>query len=391
MAEATREQLQAVERWFTARGTPHLIGAYSAAEDVFTRTLPALSLVLLLEVGGALNADFRWWQNVVAASAGLALLLGIWWAVNRWRHRPGLTRPARVGVAEIATFVLAPPLITAVIGGQPGQAVALGVANVALLGAIYLVTSYGLVPLTRWAIGKTVHQLGAVAGLLGRALPLLLLIQIVLFINTEMWQVADGFDGAFLTATIGLFLLVGVGFLLTRLPRELDRLAHFDDQDELAAAVAGTPAVDLLPHLHARSADVPDPTGFSARERGNVLLVALFSQGVQVVLVTLLLGAFFVAFGLLTITPEVMASWLGHDGHAVLDLGIFGRDLPLTAELLKLSAFLASFSGLYFTVVLVTDATYREEFFEEILAELRQTFAVRVVYLQARAGRAHHG
>ena len=56
----------------------------------------------------------------------------------------------------------------------------------------------------------------------------------------------------------------------------------------------------------------------------------------------------------------------------------------VTKELLKVSIFLAAFSGLYFTVVLVTDATYREEFFDEILAELRQSFAVRSVYLRAR-------
>jgi hypothetical protein len=43
--------------------------------------------------------------------------------------------------------------------------------------------------------------------------------------------------------------------------------------------------------------------------------------------------------------------------------------------------------GLYFTVVLVTDATYREEFFDGILAELRQTFAVRAVYRHALATR----
>lgn len=383
VAEATREQLQAVERWFTARGTPHLIEGYSAAEDVFTRTLPALTLVLLLEVGGALNADFRWWHNVLAAMAGLALLLGTWALVNRWRDRPGLTRPARVGVPELATFLLAPPLITALIGGQPEQAVVLGLANAGLLAAIYVVTSYGLLPLTRWAVAKTLRQLGAVVGLLGRALPLLLLIQIVLFINTEMWQVADGFDGAFLSAAIGLFVLVGVGFLLTRLPRELDRLGHFERHGELVAAVAGTPAEVLL-GPDGDGGGVPVATDLRARERGNVLLVALFSQGVQVVLVTLLLGAFFVVFGLVTITPAVVESWLGHDGHPLLELGLFGREVVLTAELLKLSAFLASFSGLYFTVVLVTDVTYREEFFDEILAELRQTFAVRVVYLDAR-------
>jgi hypothetical protein len=286
-----------------------------------------------------------------------------------------------VGFGEIATFVAVPPLAAGVIGGQPGQAVGLAVLNLTVLGGIYLVASYGLVPLTRWALGKTVRELGAVAGLLGRALPLLLLIQIVLFINTEMWQVADGFDGWFLGLVVLLFLLVGVGFLLTRLPRELGRLATFASADDLRAEVIGTPAVPLAAAMTDAEC-VPSP--LTARQRGNVLLVALFSQGLQVVLVTALLGVFFVVFGLLTITPGVIEAWLGHPGDVLATLTVGDREVQLTAELLKISGFLAAFSGLYFTVVLVTDATYREEFFDEILAELRQTFAVRAAYLSAR-------
>jgi len=376
------DALREVEGWFTARGTPHLIEGYSASEDVFTRALPVLTLVLLIELGGAFNADFRWWQNVLAGAAGLAGLLAVWAGVNRSRGQRALTRPARVGQGEIAVFVLAPPLITALIGGQPRQALGLAVVNLGLLGGIYVVTSYGLVPLTRWALAKTVRELGAVAGLVGRALPLLLLIQIVLFINTEMWQVADGFDGAALGAVIALFFVIGTGFLLSRLPREVERLGSFVDTAELAVQVAGTPAA-ALPPPHA----APEAPNLSRRQRGNVLLVALFSQGIQVILVTVLLGAFFVAFGLLTITPSVLDAWIGHDGDSLLRFGLLGRDVTLTAELLKLSAFLAAFSGLYFTVVLVTDSTYREEFFDELLVDLRQTLAVRAVYLSARAAR----
>ena len=380
---ASADQLQAIERWFMARGTPHLIEDYSATTDVFTRMVPVLTGLALLEVLGALDADVAWWQNVLAGLGGLALLVGLWAGVNGLRGRPALARPARVGAPEIATFVIAPALITLLISQETGQALTLALVNVILLGGIYVVTSYGLLPLTRWALVKTSRELGAVAGLLGRALPLLLLIQIVLFINTEMWQVADGFDGRFLTAVIVLFLAIGVTFLLTRLPRELGRLATFTAVEDLEQQVAGTPAVGLV------VPDEPDvigePVPLSTRQRGNVLLVALFSQGIQVVLVTLLLGAFYVAFGLLTITPDVLETWLGHGGDAVVRFDLLGRELRLTAELLKISAFLAAFSGLYFTVVLVTDATYREEFFDEILAELRQTLAVRAVYLKARA------
>jgi hypothetical protein len=380
-------RLEAVEQWFLRRGTPHLAEDYTATDDVFTRMVPALTALAVIEVFGALDADFRWWQNVLAGVGGLALLLVVWAGINTARGRPRLARPDRVGPTEIATFVLAPAAITYVISQQVGQAVSLVVVNLALRGAIYLVTSYGLLPLTRWALTKTRRELGAVAGLLGRALPLLLLIQIVLFINTEMWQVAADFDAFSLGAAIGLFVVIGVAFLLTRLPRELDRLATFASADELAAQVASTPAEGLA-DLEACSLE---PTGLSARQRGNVLLVALFSQGLQVLLVTVILGAFFVAFGLLTVTPDVLAAWIARPGDEVLTIGLAGRQLVLTAELLRLSAFLASFSGLYFTVVLVTDATYREEFFDEILAELRQTFAVRAVYLCARGDRSTTG
>ncbi len=374
------DQLLDIERWFMQRGTPHLIEGYSATGDVFARMIPVLIAIAVLQVSAALNADFTWWQNVLAGLGGLGLLVGSWAGINIWRRRPAFERPARVGPAEIATFVVAPASITYVISRQGGQAATLLAFNVVLLGGVYLATSYGLVPLTRWALAKTARQLGAVAGLLGRALPLLLLIQIVLFVNTEMWQVADGFDGAFLAAVMLLFFGVGVAFLLTRLPRELDRLASFTSDEDLAACVADTPAAGL----GTADARLVAAAPLSARQRGNVLLVALFSQGLQVALVTLILGLFFVVFGLLTVTPAVLESWIGHPGDEVLRFGLFDRDLRLTAELLKISAFLATFSGLYFTVVLVADATYRTEFFDEILAELRQTLAVRAVYLHAR-------
>ena len=45
-----------------------------------------------------------------------------------------------------------------------------------------------------------------------------------------------------------------------------------------------------------------------------------------------------------------------------------------------MSVFLASFSGLYFTVYAVTDDNYREQFFTAIMRELRACVGVRAVY-----------
>ena len=42
-----------------------------------------------------------------------------------------------------------------------------------------------------------------------------------------------------------------------------------------------------------------------------------------------------------------------------------------------MSAAIAALSGLYYAIAVLTDATYREEFLEEITVEMRETFAAR--------------
>jgi hypothetical protein len=52
--------------------------------------------------------------------------------------------------------------------------------------------------------------------------------------------------------------------------------------------------------------------------------------------------------------------------------------------LIRVAAFLGAFTAMYFTVLLSTDATYRDEFAEDVAPELRQALAVRCVYRRAR-------
>lgn len=377
------------ERWFLRRGIPHFIHRYRASEDVFTRTLPVLTLVFLLEVLGAASLDWSWWQNLLALLGGIAVLLAAWAAVNHLRGRPPFQRPDDVGALELTVFVVVPPLLPAVFGGQLGAAALTAAFNLLLLGVIYLVTSYGLVPMTRWALGQTVRQVGAVLDLFGRALPLLLLFTVALFINTEVWQVSASLDGVLFWATVTFFVLAGTAFLLIRLPGELGKLRDQLTGDALVEACAGSP-------LAGAAADVVagrgvEPIELSRRQQGNVLLVLLFSQAVQVLLVTVTIAAFFFVFGLIAIRPEVVDAWLGDAiGRGELHTWRwFGRDLVITRALLHVAGFLGALSGFYFTVYVITDSTYREEFFTEIVGEVRQSLAVRNVYL-ALLGHPRH-
>ncbi len=345
------DELAAYERRLRRAGLPLLIEDYSAYEDIFTRAVPLLSLVVTGQLLGAVNKDWPLWANALALIGALAIVAGGVATVNQRRGRPLLSIPDRVGPLELTAFVLVPALLPLVFGGQVTSALVTAGGNVLLLLVIYLVVGVGLLSILRWAGGRLVGQLAASVKLLTRAVPVLLIFMIVLFINTEMWQVFSDVSEPALLGVIALFIAVASVFVISRLPREVREL----EQDV--------------------GADPP----LTTRQRFNVGLVMFVSQGLQVAVVALLVGAFFVAFGTLAITPDVVEAWIGKRPHAI------AGHPSLSVELVKVSSALAAFSGLYYAIAVLSDATYREEFLDELQTSLRETFADRARYLEARA------
>jgi hypothetical protein len=237
------------------------------------------------------------------------------------------------------------------VGGQVLSALVTAAGNAGLLTLIYLVVGIGLLSILRWAGARLVSQLAASLKLLTRAVPVLLIFMIVMFISTECWQVFADLSTPALGGVIGLFLGIGSMFVATRLPAEVRELER----------------------------DVGADPPLSGSQRFNVGFVLFVSQGLQVLVVAALVGAFFVAFGALAITPHVVEIWVGHRPQAIA-----GHD-ALSVELLKVSSALAAFSGLYYAIAVLTDATYREEFLDDLQVSLRETFRDRARYLEARA------
>ena len=94
-------------------------------------------------------------------------------------------------------------------------------ANLVLLALVYAVIGFGLVFIVRWAARELPGGLTASLSVLTRAMPLLLVFSLVLFINTEMWQVFSLMPRAYLAAAALLLALVTTSFLFGRLPREV--------------------------------------------------------------------------------------------------------------------------------------------------------------------------
>ena len=80
----------------------------------------------------------------------------------------------------------------------------------------------------------------------------------------------------------------------------------------------------------------------------------------------------------------MIESWTGTDGRQILSLNLGDIDVRVTVELLRVSAGIAALSGLYYSVAVLTDSTYREEFLEELTGDLRAVFADRARYLELR-------
>jgi hypothetical protein len=167
-------------------------------------------------------------------------------------------------------------------------------------------------------------------------------------------------------------------FVAAHLPNEIGELSHFESAETIGALTAGTPMEARAAEVGGRACTAP---GLSRREWVNVGLLVFFSQALQILTVSALLGAFVMLFGVLTVPADIVAEWSTQSIHELARFSLWHRDVVVTSELLRVAGFLSAFSGLYFTVTMLTDVTYRQEFLDEVVGDARRAFAVRAVYL----------
>ncbi len=347
------ETRESMEEGFRRSGLPLFIEDRSARADVWTRALPVLAVVFWLEMFGAVNLDWSTWANVAAVAAGLAILAGAWVAANVARRRRPFQRPDDIGAWELVGFVVIPSLLPAVLNAQATSALVTMAANLLLLGVLYGVIALGLLSIVGWSARHLTSQLMGAFALFARAIPLLLLFNLVLVLTTEFWQVFADMHALQLCATIALLLLAGTAFVLAQVPREVRKI----------------------------ETDAGHGPALEPRQRANVGLVMFVAQAAQALVVTLAVWAFFVLFGFIALDQAVMAQWLGHDADALFTLRVAGEQLVLSVELLRVATAIAAFSGLYYAIAVLIDTTYRSQFLEGVTREMRIVFERRERYL----------
>ncbi len=317
----------AVEEWFLAHGLPYFVAEERTAARAGLRTRRLVPLLVVLVL--------------VAAAAGALLS----WASDTY---------------------------------SAGPAVWLSIMFLGLL--CYAATALRARPILGFALSQTLGSVRFLVPMASRALPLLLVFVTFLFVNAEAWQMTSNLPFGTLWFTVLLMLGLAVLFLMTRLPEEVDRVDDQVDDGFIVRACAGTP----LEEASREVADDPaiDPQDYAqveGFERWNLILVLLVIQTVQVVLLSATVFVFFMLFGALVMDTRTQLAWTQLETlNEVPGLS------QVTFSLMKVSLFLASFSGFYFTVSAVTDDTYRRQFFSVVERQLERAVGMRAVYLATR-------
>jgi hypothetical protein len=352
----TTAELERYEQRFRRAGLPLFIEDFSPTHDIFTRAAPLLVLVFLAEMLGATSLEWDWWQNLLAAIGGLVALILGFGLLNGLRGRPFRSLPTRFGIPELMVFVFLPALLPVVTQGQVKQFFGVAFGNLLLVGLVYVVVGYGFIATVVWGMRQLARELANSVASFVRALPLLLVFSLVLFMTADMWQVFAWMPAAFLAFSVIAFALLSTVFLLIRLPLEVDAIER--------TAGSGPP--------------------LSKSQRFNVSVSLVIRQWMQVLVVSAGVGVFFIAFGMLAISEHIYRQWGVDAGSWSYHVELLNHPLVLSASLIKVAVGIANFTGLYYSIALLTDSTYRTEFLDHVSNELRELFTARAEYLELR-------
>ncbi len=372
------------ERWFIRRGLPHLIDHYSVREDVLTRMFPFLAFVVFLELFLAFGDRWAGWRQAAVFVGCVAVGVAAFALLNRVRGRRLVQLPDRVGVLEIVLYLVLPAVPTA-IGSQNAVAenvLVVVVFNVLVLLVAFVVTSWGFLPMIRWSVLQLKTQIGDIVNLTMKSLPILLIFSAFIFLNAEMWQVANDFTLPYFAAVAVLVVAIGSGFVMLSVRRLTVDLARFERWSDIRVRSVDTPVEQMVPN---DGDPAPDAPRLHRRAEYNVSLLLFASQAIQILLVALVITAFYLLFGLLTVREDTLLQWttateLTSSADWASRWSLWGAELIFSRQLVLVSVFIGLLSGLQFAVQIVTDTAYRAEFAEEMTGEIREALAVRAVY-----------
>lgn len=398
MSTATRQLRSAkrdADRWFREQGLPTFVPLRRWFTDLPRRVAPlvvwvavvgfvlevfVVALDAVLEVADGDDDD------LIIAIVVLAMsLIGI---VVAWGGyllaRFVLRRLTALVGTIVATVMIVVCAVWMVVDGyefSPGATVGPIIETLGILALCVLVTGMGGGALISWASRLAVQNAAAIGHMASIALPVILMLVVFAFFSSEVWQMASALSWGSI-ALVGLVVAALATIVVLRVSAsEIDDGSQAPTPEQRAALVIDTPAE----HLDAVAAP---RRRLRAPQRLNILLAMTFAQLVQALFFAALLCALLVVIGSIAVPIGIVELWVG-TGNATQPLAvepwrIGDTTLPITVNLLKATTLLSLIATLPFVFSAVSEARYRERFFDPIMADMRRAIVVRDVLGSAR-------
>lgn len=363
------------EHWFLARGLPSVLRSGALLHRVWGRSAPALTAaavvgvnsIAIVAVTGQHTVDITGRPDLAdGVVLALVVLVGPVAALAGWLVSRIHTPTRRVLAANVAVLLIAVGMIF----GGPGRRIPVNIAvGAILIAAILVATACGLGSILGWAAEGTLSNLALISGMIARSLPVVLLTFLVFF-NGPMWQMTAVITRERLWVGMCFLFLIAAAFLVSSTLDRVRPILSAPPVLEGDESLAGTPFENL-----------PDDGAvapLSRAERANVVFVVATSQVSQVLTVALTTGAIFFVLGLILVSPETLDSWTRGAGRP--DGHVLGMTLPIPDALIQTSMLLSAITFMYLSAKAVTDATYRAQFLDPLIDDLRLTLVARDRY-----------
>ena len=251
---------------------------------------------------------------------------------------------------------------------------------------IYLAIFLGVDTILGWSFKHAIHQLASLPPMIAKVLPVLMVSVLFIFVNADLWKLANRLSFPRTWAVLGLMGLLAVFVVVTtsleRTARLLGRsrgddIARFSDNDyEHAAALESgiwNTAQDWV-----EEQKILEHRPLKIAPWSNLIIIPMIGQIIQATLFMMLVFGFFMGFSSIAISDTTIESWMSIKPE---HLKILGVDTNINAVVIKVSMIVAVFSGLSFVATTSSDEKYARSFLKPMIERIKHILIIRDIYL----------
>ena len=181
---------------------------------------------------------------------------------------------------------------------------------------IYLAIFLGVDTVIGWSLKHAIHQLASLPPMIAKVLPVLMVSVLFIFVNADLWKLANGLSFPRTWAVLGLMGLLAVFVVVTtsleRTARLLGRsrgddIARFSDNDyEHAAALEG--GIWHTAQDWVEEKKILEHRPLKIAPWSNLIIIPMIGQIIQATFFMLLVFGFFMGFSSIAISDTTIES-----------------------------------------------------------------------------------